>query len=136
MTQPSDFKAAVSSLLSNLADALNALSDELVASLPPEDVTTSGGVVSPGTVSDAPASSGAGEAAATVLPDGTPAPQPEPTIPSGDLDGEVNDVTPGAPENTEATENGTVTPTTADDPISTSSVTAPSTTTDASDPTA
>ena len=48
MTQPSDFKAAVSSLLANFADALNALSDELVDALGP---ATSSGSVSPGTVS-------------------------------------------------------------------------------------
>ena len=141
MTQPSDFKAAVASLLNSFADAANALADELVTSVtdPPQyGVSTSSGGVSPGTVSAPAATSGAGEAAPTVLPDGTPVPalEPQETNLSGDLDGEGNDVTPGAPENTETTEYGTVTPTTADDPISTSSVIAPSTTTDATDPTA
>ncbi len=78
MTQPSDFKAAVSSLLSSFADALNAVADELVASLSPATTTSDGDVV-PGTVS-VPVANPEGEtveAAPSVLPDGTPVPQPE-----------------------------------------------------------
>jgi hypothetical protein len=181
MTQPSDFKAAVASLLNSFADAANALADELVTSLLTDGVvTTSDGAVVPGTVTGTVATfaNPVGESVevpVALLPDGTPAPQPEivtPVVDPSDMNTNTPEPTPvvtnspvatvadasgqtvAAPAssvvttpvtNLEVTDDGTVTPTTADgvapdeysDPTiySTSTPVDTTTTTDVTDPT-
>jgi hypothetical protein len=131
MTQPSDFKAAVASLLNSFADAANALADELVTSVTDSNqygVSTSSGGVSPGTVS-APAAPSipvaeptATNVVAAVLPDGTPAPVPAPSVDPASVSAPTADTTvsPGATDST--------------DSISTSTVGSPVTTSDATPP--
>ena len=126
MTQPSDFKAAVASLLNSFADAANALADELVTSVTDSNqygVSTSSGGVSPGTVS-APAAPSipvaeptATNVVAAVLPDGTPAPVTAPSVDPATAD---TSVSPGATDSS--------------DSISTSTVSSPVTTSDATPP--